>query len=156
MIELVVIGMSEPLIMKSEREVVIEAVTTVFVATDNRDWDTVRSCFTDTVLFNTGLTCGEPVMIAKERIVEAWANALEDLQAIQHQVGNFIVTREPDGVSVFCYGIAYHYLPERSNRNTKIFVGSYTLHLVKPEETWKIDKFTFHEKFVAGNTHLGE
>ncbi|HVP93555.1 MAG TPA: nuclear transport factor 2 family protein [Methanoregulaceae archaeon] len=148
--------MPEPLILKSEREVVIEAVTTLFIGTDNRDWDSVRSCFTDTVLFNTGLTNGEPVMIAKERIVEAWADGLRDLQAIHHQIGNFLVTWEDPGVSVFCYGIAYHYLPERSNRNTKIFVGGYTIHLVKEAETWKIDKFAFNEKFVAGNIHLGE
>ncbi len=148
--------MPEPTIHKSEREEVIEAVTTLFVATDNRDWDAVLSCFTDTVLFKTGLTNWEPVMIAKERIAEAWEDGLRDLQAIHHQVGNFLVTGEPDGASVFCYGIAYHYLPERSNRNTKIFVGSYTLHLVKQAESWKVDKFSFNEKFVAGNTHLGE
>jgi hypothetical protein len=148
--------MPEPTIQKSEREEVVEAVTALFVATDNRDWDTVLSCFTDTVLFNTGLTNWEPVMIARERIAEAWEDGLRDLQAIHHQVGNFLVTWETDGVSVFCYGIAYHYLPERSNRNTKIFVGSYTLHLVMQAEVWKIDKFTFSEKFVAGNTHLGE
>ena len=148
--------MPEPSIRKSEREEVVEAVTTLFVATDNRDWDAVRSCFTDAVLFNTGLTNWEPVTIAKERIAEAWENGLRDLQAIHHQVGNFLVNWETDGVSVFCYGIAYHYLPERSNRNTKIFVGNYTLHLVKQAGTWKIDTFTFNEKFVAGNTHLGE
>jgi len=148
--------MPEPTVMKSERETVVEAVTTLFVSTDNRDWDAVKSCFTDAVLFNTGLTNGEPVMIAKERIAEAWENGLQDLQAIHHQIGNFLITWETDGVSVFCYGIAYHYLPERSNRNTKIFVGSYDLHLVKLAETWKIDKFTFNEKFVAGNIHLGE
>ncbi len=148
--------MPEPSILKSEREVVIEAVTTLFVGTDNLDWDRVKSCFTDAVLFNTGLTNGEPVMIAKERIAEAWEDGLRDLQAIHHQIGNFLITWEVDGVSVFCYGIAYHYLPERSNRNTKVFVGSYDLHLVKLAETWKIDKFTFNEKFVAGNVHLGE
>ena len=148
--------MPDTRIQKSEREDVIEAVTRLFVSTDNRDWDAVRSCFTDTVLFNTGLTNWEPVMIAKERIAEAWENGLQELQAIHHQVGNFIVTGEIDGASVFCYGIAYHYLPERSNRNTKIFVGSYTLHVVIHSGAWKIDKFTFNEKFVAGNTHLGE
>ncbi|HTY15579.1 MAG TPA: nuclear transport factor 2 family protein [Methanoregulaceae archaeon] len=148
--------MPEPTIQKSERENVIEAVITLFVSTDNRDWDAVQSCFTDTVLFNTGLTNWEPVMIAKERIAEAWEDGLRDLQAIHHQVGNFLVTWEPDGASVFCYGIAYHYLPERSNRNTKVFVGSYTLHLLKQDGSWKIDKFLFSEKFVAGNTHLGE
>jgi hypothetical protein len=140
----------------TERERVIEAVTTLFVSIDNKDWDSVRSCFTEKVLFNTTLTEGNPEILSCGRIIQDWQDALECLEAIHHQVGNFLIRFHENEVIVFCYGIAYHYLPNRSNRNTKLFVGSYDVRLVQQEGRWKINAFTFNSKFVAGNQKLGE
>ena len=140
----------------TERERVIECVTTLFVSIDNRDWDTVRSCFTEKVLFNTALTEGNPEILSCGQIIKDWKEALECLEALHHQVGNFLVRFDENGVIVFCYGIAYHYLPNRSNRNTKLFVGSYDLRLVMQDGGWKITAFSFNSKFVAGNLKLGE
>jgi len=55
---------------------------------------------------------------------------------------------------VACYGIAYHYLPNRSNRNTSIFVGSYEMHLILTDGKWKIGAFRYVSKFVEGNPDL--
>jgi len=140
----------------SERERVIEAVTTLFVSIDNRDWDVVRSCFTEKVLFDSTLTDGEPEVLTRERIISDWQEGLECLEAIHHQIGNFLVQFNDNEAMVFCYGIAYHYLPNRSNRNTKLFVGSYDMDLVLRETGWKITTFKFNSKFVAGNLKLGE
>jgi hypothetical protein len=140
----------------TDRERVIEAVTTLFVSIDNRDWDAVRSCFTNKVLFNTTLTEGKPEILSSDQIIQDWQEGLECLEAIHHQIGNFLVKFHENEAVVFCYGIAYHYLPNRSNRNTKLFVGSYDLTLVPQDGGWKITTFTFTSKFVAGNLKLGE
>jgi hypothetical protein len=64
------------------------------------------------------------------------------------------VTIREDDAEVFCYGIALHYLPNRSGQNTKRFVGSYDLHLQKQQESWRIDRFRFKLKFIDGNMNL--
>lgn len=140
----------------TERERIIEAVITLFVSIDNKDWDVVRSCFTDQVCFNTTLTEGNPEILSRDMIIQDWKEALDCLDALHHQIGNFLVKFHENEVTVFCYGIAYHYLPNRSNRNTKLFVGSYDLHLVTRDGGWKISAFAFKSKFVAGNMRLGE
>jgi len=140
----------------TERDRVIETVVTLFVSIDNKDWEAVRTCFTEKVLFNTALTEGNPELLTADQIVQDWQESLECLEAIHHQVGNFLVRFHEGEAIVFCYGIAYHYLPNRSNRNTKLFVGSYDTILESKEEAWKINSFRFTSKFIAGNLKLGE
>jgi hypothetical protein len=55
---------------------------------------------------------------------------------------------------LFCYGIALHYLPNPTNRNTRTFVGSYDFHLLRTHGAWKIDRFKFNLKFIDGNKDL--
>ena len=59
-----------------------------------------------------------------------------------------------DGAQVFCYGIASHYLPNKTNQNTLTFVGSYNFHLVKIDDAWKIDQFKFNLKYLDGTLEL--
>jgi hypothetical protein len=146
--------MTEPSL--TMREAVIEAVNRMFILTDNRDWGALKDCFMENVLFNTALTDGVPKTITREEIIEGWTEGLKNLTAIHHQTGNYLVTIGDDGADLFCYGIAYHYLPNRTNKNVKFFVGSYSIHLVSEENRWKIDKFAFTLKFVAGNVNLRE
>jgi hypothetical protein len=63
---------------------------------------------------------------------------------------------EIDGneADVFCYGIATHYLPNKTNQNTRIFVGSYNLILQKERENWRINKFKYNLKYIDGNSDL--
>jgi hypothetical protein len=54
----------------------------------------------------------------------------------------------------FCYGIAIHYLPNKTNNNTRTFVGSYEFQLGKESDEWKIHHFKFNLKFIDGNKEL--
>ncbi len=72
-----------------------------------------------------------------------------------HQAGNYLVTISGAEAHAFCYGIALHYLPNRTGRHTRRFVGSYDLHLRKAEGAWRIDEFRFNLKFIDGNTSPG-
>jgi hypothetical protein len=139
----------------TERDQVIEAVTTLFVETDKRDWAAVQSCFAGEVFFDmSSLGGAKPASTTPDRIAAGWRDGLKTLKAIHHQVGNFLVHIAGNEATVFCYGTAVHYLPNRTNRNTRTFVGSYEFHLVKIGDSWRIDAMAYHSKFVEGNLSL--
>jgi hypothetical protein len=151
-------GACEGLVMKEkapaeeDRWKVIEAVTRLFIATDNRDWSSVRDCFAESVLFDmSSLSGGEPAHVTPESIITGWEEGLKELAAIHHQIGNFLVHTGEEFADLFCYGISIHYLPNPSGRNTRTFVGSYDVHLSRIGGEWKIDGFTYHSKFVEGD-----
>ena len=59
-----------------------------------------------------------------------------------------------DEARAFCYGIAFHYLPNETGRNTRVFVESYDFHLRREGERGRIDQFKFKLKFIDGNLDL--
>jgi len=147
--------MTDPYKILLEKDAVIEVVNRLFINTDNRDWASVKECFTDKVLFDmTSVAGGEPAVMASQAIVEAWDQGLKELKAIHHQAGNYIANVKNNEAEVFCYGIASHYLPNKTNQNTRTFVGSYDFHLVRQSGGWCIDKFKFNLKYVDGNPNL--
>jgi hypothetical protein len=138
-----------------EKDAIIDVVNQLFISTDNREWTKVKACFTDEVLFDmTSMAGGKPATMTSQQIVEAWDKGLKPLKAIHHQAGNYVVTINNHAAEVFCYGIALHYLPNKTNQNTRTFVGSYNFHLVKKDSHWQIDKFKFKLKYIDGNPNL--
>jgi len=138
-----------------EKQRVIETVNRLFINTDNRDWPRVKALFSSRVLFDvTSLSGGQPVTMTPQNIVDGWDKGLKALRAIHHQAGNYLVSVRDNKATVFCYGIALHYLPNITNRDTRAFVGSYDIHLVRRDEEWKIDMFKFNLKFIEGNPDL--
>ncbi len=138
-----------------EKDRVIDIVNRLFINTDNRDWAAVKALFAPRVHFDmTSFAGGQPASLKPQEIVDGWDKGLKALKAIHHQAGNFSVNVEESEASVFCYGVAWHYLPNKTERNTRTFVGSYDLHLIKEDEEWKIDRFKFNLKFIDGNADL--
>jgi hypothetical protein len=134
-----------------EREAVVAALVELFVATDCRDWVAARRCFPTVV--HLGLSSvggGEPGPVAADDVIAGWAQGLAPLVAIHHQVGNFQVKVKADRASATCYGTAYHYLPNRTGRNTRTFVGTYDADLRKTDGRWLIERFSFALKFLEG------
>jgi len=139
----------------NEQNEIIAVGTRLFICTDNRNWPCVRNVFAPEVLFDmTSLSGGQPGMKTPRQISDMWEQGLKDLKAIHHQAGNYQVIIKGDEADMFCYGIAYHYLPNPTDRNTRVFVGSYNFHPVKGAAGWKIDKFKFNLKFIDGNKDL--
>jgi hypothetical protein len=137
------------------RQAITDTITTLFVATDARDWETVRACFTPEVHFDmTSLVGGEPQIMTPAAIAAAWEQGLRPIEAVHHQAGNFRVDIRGSGASAFCYGIACHYRRHPSGRNTRVFVGSYDFGLREDGGRWQINSFRFVAKFVDGNLQL--
>lgn len=138
-----------------EKDAVIGVINQLFISTDNRDWAKVKTCFTDKVLFDmTSMAGGEPATMTSQQIVDGWDQGLKALKAVHHQAGNYVVNINNNEAEAFCYGVAFHYLPNKTNQNTRTFVGSYNFHLTKTGNAWRIDKFKFNLKFIDGNANL--
>ena len=138
-----------------DKDKIIDTVTRLFISTDNRDWSNVKALFAPRVLFDmTSLAGGQPVTTTPQEIVDGWDKGLKPLKAIHHQAGNFLVNVGSKEASLFCYGIAWHYLPNRTHNNTRTFIGSYDIHLARLGGEWKIDRFKFNLKFMDGNPEL--
>ncbi len=138
-----------------DRTQIVETITRLFVATDNRDWPEVEACFADSVLFDmSSLGAGAPRSMKPAEITAGWDAGLKPLKAIHHQAGNHIVRVAATTAEAFCYAIATHYLPNKTGANTRTFVGSYDFGLVKRADRWLIDRFRFNLKYVDGNADL--
>lgn len=128
----------------TEREQIIETVNQLFIATDIRAWQDVRSVFAPQVLFDmTSLTGGEPASRTPHEIADGWKAGLAAVEQVHHQSGNFLVDVQQDQATAFCYAVAYHH----TGNATRLFVGSYDVHLVLTDR-WRIDAFKFNVKFV--------
>ena len=127
-----------------DRDLVIETINRLFIATDNRDWEAVRALFAPEVLFDmTSLAGGSPATRTPAEITEGWQTGLAAIEHVHHQSGNFLVEVSGDIATAFCYGVAYHH----HAKSVRMFVGSYDFHLVRGDR-WRIDRFKFNVKFV--------
>ena len=74
------------------KQQIIDLLTELFVATDQRDWPAVKRCFADQVLFDMSSAGGGPAgRRTPDEIAGGWAEGLKSLEAIHHQAGNFRV-----------------------------------------------------------------
>ncbi|MDP4197244.1 MAG: nuclear transport factor 2 family protein [Bacteroidota bacterium] len=133
------------------KEEIIKVIILMVTNTDKRSWNKVQECFAPSVTFDM---TGEAQQVSPEQITEGWEKGLKELKAIHHQMGNYLIDLNGNQADVFCYGIAYHYLPNPSDNNTRVFVGSYDIHLIKSQDKWEIDRFKFNLKFIDGNKEL--
>ncbi len=138
-----------------DKNLIVECIDRLFVATDNRDWETVRGCLADSVRFDmTSLSGGEPATLTGRQVAEGWERGLSPIQFVHHQSGNFRVDVRGDSAAAFCYATAMHYRPTKSGRNVRVFVGSYDFELIRTAERWRISLFRFNLKFIEGNREL--
>jgi len=148
---LLVSGCSKQMLVLVEKDEIVDTLNRLFINMDNLQWDEVKELFTGEVMFSMG---GEPVRQKSSAIIAAWDKGLKRLKAVHHLAGNYRVTVSGTEADAFCYGIASHYQPNASGRNTRTFVGSYDFHLVKTGGVWKIDSFRFNLKYIEGNKSL--
>jgi 3-phenylpropionate/cinnamic acid dioxygenase small subunit len=138
------------------RLAVEDVVIKLFVATDERDWKCVESCFTDPFVFDmTSVTGGQPSNMTPKQVAQMWSDGLKALDHVHHQTGNFRTEVEGDEARVRCYGIALHHRGNiEAPKKTRRFVGTYEFELANQDESWRITHFKFLLKFIDGNLEL--
>lgn len=141
--------------MIQDRMAVEDTITDLFVSTDNHDWEAVKRCLGPSVLFDmSSLTGGPASTLSPQQVADGWDAALKALESVHHQAGNYRVSIHGDQADASCYGVAWHYRRNRTERNTRVFVGTYDFHLNRHGERWTIDHFRFNLKFIDGNPSL--
>ncbi len=147
--------MDDELRLLRETQEILDTINDLFIGTDDRDWEKVARALAPRVEFDMkSLTGAESSTRDSAEIIAGWREGLRPLKAVHHQTGNFRLRVERDQADAFCYGIALHYLPNTSGRNTRTFVGSYDLHLKRDGGPWRIDRFRFNLKYIDGNLEL--
>ncbi|SMC20775.1 SnoaL-like domain-containing protein [Andreprevotia lacus DSM 23236] len=132
-----------------------DVITELFNATDRRDWPAVHAVLADQVLLDmASVGGGAPGQQTPQQITAAWQGGLKHLIAVHHQIGNLRISVQGDEAQAFCYGTASHYLPNPSGQNTRTFVGSYDLALIRQDGDWRISAFRFNLKYLDGNPAL--
>ena len=143
---------------KSKRDEVIEVANKLFIYTDYHQWDKLLSdVFTTTVEFDMQSAGGGKAQELKAQdICNTWEKGFEDIDAIHHQAGNYIVKFNADEIEaeIVCYAIATHYKNAALQGKTREFVGSYELKAVLTDEGWRLNGFKYNLKYVNGNIEL--
>lgn len=133
-----------------------DVIVRLFVATDERDWTTLESCFTDSFLLDmTSLVGGTPITMKPSDVSSAWATGFKPLDHVHHQVSNFQTIISGDSATVKCHGVAFHHRAQISTQmKTRIFVGTYLFDLTKSNGRWLVTRLKFDLKFLDGNLEL--
>ena len=132
--------MEDELRLVRETREILDTINDLFVGTDDLDWNRVARALSPRVEFDMkSVTGAEPSTVDSVKIIAEWEEGLRPLKAVHHQTGNFRVRVDGYQADAFCYGIAFHYRPNASGRNTRTFVGSYDSHLRKDGGDWNPD-----------------
>jgi hypothetical protein len=141
--------------MLTERERIVELCNKLFVYTDYREWDRlVNEVFTPDVFVDTTSLGENSQMMPAQALCEKWKKGFEGLDAIHHQAGNYLINITDHGADIFCYATASHFKAHAQHGHTREFVGSYHLHAIYSPMGWRLDRFQFNLKYVAGNKDL--
>ncbi len=139
-----------------DRGKIIDVLYLLFLETDNKNWDEVQLCFSPKVILDmTSMTGGEPDELTPMEIVNKWDDGFKNIKHVHHQIGNFRVRIDNDHAVVVCNGIALHQADDPSGNNTRTFVGTYEIGMIRVFDSWKVEKFKFNLKFIDGNRNLG-
>ena len=137
------------------KEQIIEIVHKLFIYTDNQEWKKLqKEVFSELVDFDMSSLGGEISKKSSIDICNEWKQGFEGIDSINHLAGNHLVKINNNSAEVFIYATATHFKESAIKGNTREFVGSYNLHLVKNTEQWKIDKFKYNLKYMTGNLDL--
>lgn len=135
-------------------EKINETVAKLFIATDDKDWQTVESIFAGEVILDYSSMNGNPATsFSPKQIVDRWKTILPGFEHTHHQLGNFVTNANDSKAEVFCYGTATHYLNDAKG-NIWTVIGSYDFELIVKDNKWKISKMKFNFKYQDGNLDL--
>ena len=134
--------------------IIQEKIHTLFIATDQQNWEMVKQCFSEAVVLDYSSMTEQPASkTTPQQITESWKSILPGFDHTHHQLGNFIVRKKNEKATAFCYGTATHFL-ENEKGNIWTVVGTYDFDLKKEGTKWKISKMTFNFKYQSGNATL--
>ncbi|WP_268238576.1 nuclear transport factor 2 family protein [Microbacterium murale] len=131
-------------------------VTRMVGLVDMRDWEQLVTVFTPTVRADWSKLTSEPAgEVTVEALVDGWRRTLTGLTAIQHILGNILVTvtSETDA-DASAYVHAAQRLDADFASSLWIVAGTYDFHLVRHGGRWLISAATYRPAWGWGNRQI--
>jgi hypothetical protein len=137
-----------------DRTQISEQVIKYAVGVDRRDWDMFADCFTDPVYadFSAGGMPAETV--ARDVLVARISLALNGFTATQHLSPNHVIEfddSDPDRAVCHSYMFAQHLLEGGDDGDYYLLRGSYTNHMLRTSDGWRIERILQHRSWEYGN-----
>ena len=139
-----------------DRIQISEQVIKYAMGVDRRDWAMFADCFTDPVHadFSGG---GVPAAtVRRADLVAQVSAALNGFTATQHISPNHVIefdASDPGRAICYSYMYAQHLLSGSDNGEFYLLRGSYTNHMLRTADGWRIEGIIQHRSWEDGNTN---
>jgi hypothetical protein len=137
-----------------DRTQISEQVIKYAVGVDRRDWDMFAGCFTDPVYADFSAGGMPAATVARDVLVARISAALNGFTATQHISPNHVVEfdeSDPDRAVCHSYMFAQHLLEGADNGDFYLLRGSYTNHMLRTSDGWRIERILQHRSWEYGN-----
>jgi ketosteroid isomerase-like protein len=133
----------------SDRRDIDDVLYRYAVALDSRDWDLLRSCFTEDAVADF-LELGG-VNEGVEAIVALVHGALSGLDSSHHLIGTPLASVDGDTATAVCYLQAQHVFQGADGGDHYLVGGRYEDRFVRTPAGWRIKHRTLYFSWAEGN-----
>jgi hypothetical protein len=137
-----------------DRVLISERVVKYAMGVDLRDWEMFAGCFTDPVHIDFPMTGRPAADVARAEFVERVRVPLSGFTATQHLSPNHVIEfddEDADRAVCHSYMYAQHLLEDSEGGDFFLLRGSYTSHLLRTADGWRIERLTQHVSWSEGN-----
>ena len=136
----------------ADRRAIDDVLNRYAHALDGRDWDLLRTCFTEDAVADY-LELGG-VNEGREAIVDLCSGVLTGLDASQHLIGSPSAQVDGDTATATCYLQAQHVYKGAPGGDHYLVGGTYVDRFVRTNEGWRIKHRTLHGVWFDGNPEV--
>ena len=136
-----------------DRALISERVIKYAMAVDRRDWKMFADCFTDPVHADYSENGMPAADFARDDLVGIVREALSGFTATQHLSSNHVIEfdeGDPDRAICYSYMYAQHYLEGSEGGEFFLLRGSYTNHMLRTADGWRIERLIQHVSWREG------
>jgi hypothetical protein len=136
----------------TDRLEILELTSKLGLLVDAREWQALRSLFTDPVEVDyTALNGGEPQSPRPSDLVDGWRRALEPLASTQHLIAGHVIELDGDRATCAANVQATHVLASAIGDPTFTLGGRYDIALRRTQEGWRMCGLTLTVQWASGN-----
>ncbi len=138
----------DPGALALERALISETIFRYHRAFDQKDWETCRDLFTDTVEIETSGMEGSVAQtqnFARDRLIRILQRMGPADTVSQHLSANHIIDISGDEATCIASSIARTSRPQDGENALSAVGGTYTFTLVRTQNGWKIRKYRFDQ-----------
>jgi hypothetical protein len=137
-----------------DRTHISEQVIKYAVGVDRRDWEMFADCFTEPVHADFSASGVPAADFGRDELVTLVRLPLSGFTATQHISPNHVIEfdeNDPDTAVCHSYMYAQHYLEGSEGGDFFLFRGSYTNHMRRTPDGWRIERLIQHAGWSDGN-----